>query len=284
LRCEIRIPAKINLWLEVVAKREDGFHELSTLMLPIGVYDHLELLLRSEGGIELDCNYPGVPSDANNLAFKAAQLFLHTAELADGVGIHLEKNIPVGAGLGGGSADAAATLIGLNSLAPKPLAIDVLHSLAHRLGADVAFFLYGRPALATGIGEKLQHIEGLPSYPVVLIKPPSAVSTHNVYRSLTLTRGRSHISIGRLLGSPWTLRDVMLNDLETVTVVELPVLARIKQWLLDHGALGALMSGSGPTVFGIFSEKGTAGDVAARARQAWKDCWIMACETLDAEC
>jgi 4-diphosphocytidyl-2-C-methyl-D-erythritol kinase len=276
------IPAKINLWLEVVGKREDGYHELSSLMLPIGVFDRLELELAPEEGISLDCGYPELPADDTNLAWKAARLFLDTAGMSSGVHIRLGKGIPVGAGLGGGSADAAGALTGLNELAGRPLDAETLHSLARKLGADVAFFLYRRPALATGIGEKLQHVKGLPSYPLVLVKPPLHVSTRSVYQSLSLTRDGSHISIGRLLGRPWALEQVLINDLETVTISQVPVISEIKKWLLGHGAIGALMSGSGPTVFGVFGEPDVARAVAAKAREVWSDCWVTASETLAA--
>jgi 4-diphosphocytidyl-2-C-methyl-D-erythritol kinase len=280
LRYEIKIPAKINFWLEVISRREDGYHELSSLMLPITLYDHLDLCLQTRSGISLECEPSDVSAGPGNLVWKAAELYLSTGALKSGVDIRLRKKIPVGAGLGGGSADAAATLLGLNAFAERPLNSARLHDLAGQLGADVAFFLYARPALATGIGEKLQHIDGLPPYPLVLIKPPVAVSTQEVYQSLKLTRGKSHINVDRLMSWPWALSDMLVNDLEVVTVAKLPMIAQIKQWLLEQGAVGAIMSGSGPTVFGVFGQNGMAEEVALLAKRVWTQCWVMAGESL----
>jgi len=278
---EISIPAKINLWLEVLRKRDDGYHELSSLMLPVGIHDHLDVDLRPEQeGISLACEQQGVPDDARNLAWRAAEAYMKAAGVRTGVRIRLVKNIPVSAGLGGGSADAAAVLLSLNRLLGDLLSMDRLHGLGRQIGADVPFFLNRRPALATGIGEKLREVEDLPPYPLVLIKPPVAISTRWVYRSLKLTRGESRISLSALLTHPWRLQDVMENDLETVTIHEYPQLAQIKEWLLGQGALGALMSGSGPTVFGVFAERGQALRVEMLARDIWKKCWVAAVEVM----
>jgi len=276
LSLRVSVPAKINLWLEVIRKREDGYHELSSLMLPIGIHDRIELALRSGEGISLRCDHALVPNDSRNLAWRAAEKLLTAAGVKTGVDIGIEKNIPVSAGLGGGSADAGAVLLGLNGLLGKPLSREQLQTLASSLGADVPFFLFTQPALATGIGEKLQRVEGLPDYPLVLVKPPLMVATRWVYQSLKLTRGVSRIRLTRLLARPWRLLDVMENDLETVTLSEYPLLVRIKEWLLAQGALGALMSGSGPTVFGVFSEERDAEKVEVLAKEKWLECWVAA--------
>jgi 4-diphosphocytidyl-2-C-methyl-D-erythritol kinase len=181
---EVRVPAKINLWLEVIRKREDGYHDLSTLMLPVGIYDTLELESCERAGIHLECSNPGIPADASNLAWRAAEAFFGAVGVGGGVHIRIRKQIPVAAGLGGGSADAAAVLLALNRMHGNGLAAPRLVALAHALGADVPFFLYQRPALATGIGELLDSVEGLPDYPLVLVKPPLEVSTRWVYQSL----------------------------------------------------------------------------------------------------
>lgn len=275
LPVEIRIPAKINLWLEVLGKRTDGYHELSSLMVPIAIYDHLELQATA-GEINLTSNHPELPQDADNLAWKAAERFRRGAGLRAGVQICLHKNIPVGAGLGGGSADAGAVLLAMNRLFGRPLKLEQLHELAHELGADVPFFLYQQPMLATGIGERLQRVEGVPEYPLVLIKPPFPVSTASVYQRLKLTRGASRIKIAAFLAHPWRLQGLLENDLETVTLDEYPVLAQLKQWLLERGAVAALMSGSGPTVFGVFQTREAAQRVGQQARQAWNTCWVAA--------
>lgn len=280
MQLEIRVPAKINLWLEILGKRSDGYHDLSSLMLPIGVYDRMELTRLDEEVIRLDCTDPQVPSDAGNLVWKAAKRFMEAAGFGGGVQIHLEKHIPSGAGLGGGSSDAAGTLLALNRLFDAPLSPGRLHDVASLLGADVPFFLYCSPAVATGIGEILEPVEGVPDYPLVLVKPPLSVSTGWVYRSLTLTRGESRIKLRSFQANPWRLGEFLQNDLETVTLEAYPLLKQIKRWLMDQGALGALMSGSGPTVFGVFPDGERAARVAAFARDAWKECWVAAANVI----
>jgi 4-diphosphocytidyl-2-C-methyl-D-erythritol kinase len=276
LHLSVSVPAKINLWLEVLRKREDGYHDLSSLMLPVSVFDRLELESHNGSGISLACDEPAVPSDGRNLAWRAAEVFLKTVGSQIGVHIRLIKKIPVAAGLGGGSADAAAVLLALNSIHRPGLTMPQLQFLGEMLGADVPFFLYQRPALATGIGAQLSPVDGLPDYPLVLIKPPLNVSTRWVYQSLKLTRGESRIKIRPFIACPWQLREVMENDLETITLTQYPVLGQIKAWLLENGALGALMSGSGPTVFGVFRELGEAVLLEAQAKRKWIGCWVTA--------
>lgn len=282
MRTHVRlsVPAKINLWLEVLRKRGDGYHELSSLMLPIDIRDRLEMALRPGGGIHLTCDSPELPVDERNLAWRAAKLFLEAAGVDAGVDIDLRKNIPVGAGLGGGSADAAGVLLGMNRLFDALLAPDRIEGLARALGADVPFFLRQTPALATGIGERLEDVAGLPGYPLLLIKPPFSVSTGWVYQSLKLTRGRSRINLYTFEACPWRLAEVMENDLESVTLREYPLLAELKEWILEQGALGALMSGSGPTVFGVFHQRSLAEKSRALAETVWGDCWTMVADVL----
>jgi 4-diphosphocytidyl-2-C-methyl-D-erythritol kinase len=267
------VPAKINLWLEVLGKRADGYHELSTLMLPVGVYDRLEVVLNQDD-ITLECAHPDVPQDSRNLVWRAAELLLEETQQQCGVHLRLEKHIPVGAGLGGGSADAGAVLALLNSRLSEPLAPNRLVALARSLGADVAFFLHPQAALATGIGEQLQPVAGVPRYPLLLIKPPILVPTGSVYQRLKLTRGRSRFRIPDFKAHPWDLQRFLENDLEAVTVGDHPVIVEIKAWLRDNGALGALMSGSGPTVFGVFAARERAEATVGLARAAWRDCWV----------
>jgi 4-diphosphocytidyl-2-C-methyl-D-erythritol kinase len=276
------VPAKINLWLEVVGKRTDGYHELSSLMLPIGIYDQVGIELHARDRISMECDVDGVPPDARNLAWRAAERYFEATGLRAGLHIRLSKSIPVGAGLGGGSADAAAVLLTLNQLFDGRLSGIRMAEIARALGADVPFFLYRRPALATGIGEKLEWVEGLPRYPLVLIKPPLTVSTAWVYRSLKLTRAGSDIKLGGILTNPWRLEGVIRNDLEAVTLAEYPFVARIKKWLLEQGAVAALMSGSGPTVFGVFRDQRQAEGVESRAKLEWKQCWVARTEVLGA--
>jgi 4-diphosphocytidyl-2-C-methyl-D-erythritol kinase len=276
LGLKVSVPAKINLWLEVIRKRDDGYHELSSLMLPIGIHDYLELTPHKSGGVSLECDDLAVPSDASNLAWRAAEVFLNMVGSGIGVHIRIIKKIPLAAGLGGGSADAAGVLLALNNMHRNCLAMPQLELLGQKLGADVPFFLHQRPALATGIGEQLYPVDGLPDYPLVLIKPPLAVSTRWVYESLKLTRGESRINLNSFTNCPWQLHGVIENDLETVTLAEYPLLEQMKAWLLQNGAIAAAMSGSGPTVFGVFCEMSQAERLEALAKRRWGECWVAA--------
>ncbi|HOV86195.1 MAG TPA: 4-(cytidine 5'-diphospho)-2-C-methyl-D-erythritol kinase [Syntrophobacteraceae bacterium] len=269
-----RTPGKINLWLEVLGKREDGYHELSSLMLPIGIHDTLTLRVGGERGVRVRCGHPLVPCDRRNLVVRAVEAYLSETDFRQGVDIHLEKGIPVSAGLGGGSADAGAALQMIHRLVPEPLPEERLLSIARGIGADVAFFLDPYPALASGIGEKLEKVPGLPDYPLVLIKPDVAVSTREVYGSLKLTRGVSRIKLQAFVAKPWEVQGFLENDLETVTFSRLPELGAIKSWLLEHGALGALMSGSGPTMFGVYPSMADAQRAEALAGKVWGRYWV----------
>jgi 4-diphosphocytidyl-2-C-methyl-D-erythritol kinase len=276
-------PAKINLWLEVIRKRADGYHDISSLMLPISVFDYISVELRpGDGAISITCDSPEIPSEAmKNLAWRAADLFVKKSGVKTGIHIDLKKHIPSGAGLGGGSSDAACVLVALNSFFENIIAPSDVEKLAVSLGADVPFFLYSRAALATGIGEKLEFADHAPCYPLVLIKPPVIVPTGWVYQSLKLTRGSSQIRLSSLGERSRQLGDIVQNDLESVTVSHHPVIAEIKKWLVAQGALAASMSGSGPTVFGIFETRQAAEDIATIAKMDWPDCWSQAAQVID---
>ena len=193
---ERSVPAKINLWLEVIRKREDGYHDISSLMLPVSVFDNIRLDVRPGGGpISITCDRPEIPSDDRNLAWRAADLYLKKSGKEAGIHIQLEKHIPSGAGLGGGSSDAGGVLAALNSYFQNAVPPREMEELATRLGADVPFFLHARPALATGIGEKLEFADGVPDYPLLLIKPPVSVPTGWVYQSLNLTKEARQIKL-----------------------------------------------------------------------------------------
>ncbi len=276
------MPAKINLWLDVLGKRSDGYHELSSLMLPIGIYDELAVQVTDISGIQVACDHPDVPVDERNLAWKAARSFLERAQVEKGVSIEIRKGIPMAAGLGGGSSDAAGVLLALRECLQTPMEDAQLHALAKSLGADVPFFLYRRPALARGIGEVLEWVDGVPPYALVCIKPPFSVSTAWVYGTLKLTTKETPNRIDRLRERPWRMDSLLANDLEAVTLAAHPRLGEIKDWLVEHQALGALMSGSGPTVFGVFRDWEAANRVADLAREAWGDCWVAATKVLTA--
>ncbi len=278
---KICVPAKINLWLEVIRKRQDGYHDISSLMLPISVFDNISIDLRPGGGhISITCDSPEIPSDDRNLAWRAADLYVKSNNWKAGMDIHLQKLIPWGAGLGGGSSDAGGVLVALNSFFENPLPLGDLERLALSLGADVPFFLHSRPALATGIGEKLQFADKVPHYPLLLIKPPVSVPTGWIYQSLKLTKDLPQIKLTSLSEHPWQLQHLIENDLESVTVPRFPVIAELKRWLIRQGALAASMSGSGPTVFGIFRTAQAAEDAEIIAKKNWPDCWVHTAEVI----
>jgi len=266
----------------VIRKREDGYHDISSLMLPVSIFDRISIAVNSDSGpIAIECDRPEIPSDERNLAWRAADLYLQNSGKKAGIHIHLEKNIPWGAGLGGGSSDAAGVLVALNSFFENAVRPADLERLAVSLGADVPFFLYSRPALATGIGEKLQFVDMAPGFPLLLVKPPVAVSTGWVYQSLKLTKRSALIKVNGLDGRPWQLRGLAQNDLESVTVSRYPVISEIKEWLIGQGALAASMSGSGPTVFGIFETRQAAEDAAIVATSEWPDCWVHTAKSFE---
>jgi len=274
-------PAKINLWLEVIRKRKDGYHDISSLMLPISVFDRMSLeVCPGDETISIACDSPEIPSDERNLAWRAADLYVKDSRIKTGIHIDLRKHIPGGAGLGGGSSDAAGVLVALNSFFENAVRSVDLERLAVSLGADVPFFLYCRPALATGIGEKLQFVDMAPGLPLLLIKPPAMVPTGWIYRSLKLTKGLPKIKLDRLGEHPRQLAELIENDLESVTVPRYPVIAELKNWLTARGALAASMSGSGPTVFGIFETVQAAEDTAITAKKDWPDCWVHTAQVI----
>jgi len=272
---KIRAPAKINLFLRVVGKRRDGYHLLDTLIVPVSLYDEIEIrkTKRAPGAalprIAISCAHPWVPRDEKNIVFGAAQLLLPRVDPRWAVQIQIRKRIPVGAGLGGGSADAAATLVGLNRLFKLGLPEARLEKLALSLGADVPFFVRARPARARGIGERLSPVSGLVRFWLVILYPGFPVSTARVYLTLapSLTKTRANTSIATSLKSPDAIASLLLNDLESVTLKMHPRIRLLKNKLLREGAAGGLMSGSGSAVFGIFRSKKTAEKAHHRLRK-----------------
>ena len=250
-------PAKLNIGLKVTGRRPDGYHELVSIMVPVGLFDQLELELIRSRRVMLSCQGISVPNNKENLVYRAAQTFLSKTGLSQGVSVKLTKNIPVAAGLGGGSSDAASTLKALNKMWSNPLTFLELSGLAVDLGADVPFFLHTRPCIVRGIGEVLEPIEKWPKFWYVIVMPPFEVSTAWVYRNLKLklTRKDQNYIVERLKKGPVDFVHILENDLETVTCSHYPVIDRIKAYLIEAGAKGALMSGSGPSVFGVFKTK-----------------------------
>ena len=253
---KILSPAKINLFLRVYGKRPDGFHELCSLMCCITLFDEIYLQIDTGDTINIQCSHPGVPSDATNLAHRAARLFQQRLGSSRCIDIHLKKNIPVAAGLGGGSGNAASILLALNRVYETPFSRAQLIEMGLALGADVPFFIFQKPAIATGIGEVLDHFAGDLPYHFLLLYPNITVSTAEVYQNfnLTLTKDEKKPTSTHLRLTRFEPAHHLANDLEAVTAEKHPEIGMLKEKLLAHGAIGALMSGSGPTVFGLFKD------------------------------
>jgi 4-diphosphocytidyl-2-C-methyl-D-erythritol kinase len=271
-------PAKINLYLKILGRRPDGYHDLYTLMQKVALYDELELTLTDVPGIRLLCPDSNLPEDEDNIVFRAAQLFLSkTGISAQGIQIVLRKRVPLAAGLGGGSSDAAAVLKGLNQLLQVSCTTEELAAMAIQLGADVPFFVYDLPAAwAGGIGERLEPAEPLRGVTVLLVNPGIAVSTKWAYETFSQAAGRIALTAAEKQfnlsifsaesGSiPRIFQPEMLhNDLEVVTAATYSQISVLKQRLLTAGAVGTMMSGSGSTVFGLFRD-------AVAAQACWHD-------------
>lgn len=251
--------AKINLGLDVVRRLENGYHEVRMIMQTVGIYDVLTFA-EAERGIHITTDSGELPTDENNLIYKAARLLLQTCDVQKGVRIHLEKHIPIAAGMAGGSTDAAATLQGLTELFSLQMTEEELRQLGVQIGADVPYCILGGTALAEGIGEVLTPLSPAPRCSLLVAKPDIQVSTRYVYEHLDALPQWQHPDIDgmRLAVQKGDLEGVISrlgNVLETVTVAAYPVIAQIKQEMLDCGARGSLMSGSGPTVFGIYDSR-----------------------------
>ena len=272
---KIRAPAKINLTLRVVGKRADGYHLLDTLIVPVSLYDEIDIQQRPTARraaplapVEIRCNHPQVPLGRDNIAYRAAELLMQKAKINRPVCIRIRKQIPIGAGLGGGSTDAAAVLVGLNRMWKLRLSVRQLERLALQLGADVPFFIRAKPARARGIGEKLRLLPQLRRRWLVLAYPGFPVATAWVYGnlSLKLTKVSVNTSIATPLESLDTLDKLLVNDLEQVAIRRYPVIGRVKTTLSLAGAAGVLMSGSGSSVFGVFRSKRLAEQAFRRMR------------------
>lgn len=261
---EIAAPAKINLSLDVLGKREDGYHDLRMIMQTVELHDTV-LLRETKSGISLECSAGWAPRDATNIAWKAAELLLDKKGIKSGVAIKIIKRIPVAAGLAGGSTDAAAVLRGMNGLFSLGLEEDELRDLGKQIGADVPYCIRGGTRLAEGIGEKLTVLEDFTGVDIVLVKPNVGVSTAWVYQNLRLQEiRRDDRPDTRLLIQAIMKRDIkgvshnMRNVLEKVAIPRYGIIREAKDRLVELGALGSMMSGSGPAVFGIFSDGGAA--------------------------
>ena len=264
--------AKINLGLDVVRRLPNGYHEVRMIMQNVGIYDVLTFA-KAEEGILLQVDNQEVPVDGNNLICKAAKLLLETAGIQGGVRITLEKNIPIAAGMAGGSTDAAAAFLGINELYEIGYDIEQLKALGVKIGADVPYCIQGGTALAEGIGEVLSELPAPPACHLLVAKPDINVSTKFVYENLRANELEYHPDIDGMIkaldsGDLKGITDRLGNVLETVTVPAYPIIQEIKDVMLAAGAENALMSGSGPTVFGIFTDKNQAEAAAETIRQA----------------
>lgn len=255
--------AKINLGLDVVRRREDGYHEVRMIMQTIYLYDRLDIKRTQEPGIQIQTNLSFLPVNENNLIYKAAKLLMDEFSIIDGISVKLDKRIPVAAGMAGGSTDAAAMLFGMNRLFSLGLTKRQLMERGVQIGADVPYCIMRGTALAEGIGEALSPLPPMVKCPVLIAKPSISVSTKFVYQNLKLDDTTIHPDIDRLIDDikAKNLHDIaahMGNVLETVTIPNYPVIDEIKKHMLSNGAVGAMMSGSGPTVFGLFDDEDTA--------------------------
>ena len=259
----IKALAKINLGLDVVRRREDGYHEVRMIMQTIHLYDRLDIEKTTDEGIAITSNLSYVPTNENNLVYKAGKLLMDEFGIKDGVKIHLQKRIPVAAGMAGGSSDAAAMLYGMNQIFDLGLSRKDLMERGVKIGADVPYCLMRGTALAEGIGEKLTSLPPMVKCPVLIAKPAISVSTKFVYQNLKLDENTIHPDIDQLVADIkekdlHAIAGHMGNVLESVTIPEYPVIAQIKEQMMKSGAINSMMSGSGPTVFGLFEDEETA--------------------------
>jgi len=284
MRLEKKSPCKVNLLLNILGKRADGFHELETVMQPVNFFDEL-VFARGGNGIQLSCSDKNLPTDSKNLVFRAAENFLASAKISDGVKIHLEKKIPLAAGLGGGSGNAATTLLALNELFGSPLAAEKLFEIAAALGSDIPFFLQNKPARATGRGEKIQPLENFPALrgkAFLLIHPGFGISTPWAYqnlarfpKALNVEKGRAKKLISLMQTADLkTAAAEFYNSLEAPALEKFPILELFQGFLRANGALAALMSGSGSTTFAIAENISAAEMLLEKFKSRFgQNCW-----------
>jgi 4-diphosphocytidyl-2-C-methyl-D-erythritol kinase len=282
-----KTPAKINLTLDVTGKLENGYHSLSMIMQSIDVCDELSFEKTADETILFSMNkeLPDKIPAEKNLVYKAAKLMKNTFKIYGGFKIHLTKNIPAAAGLAGGSSDCAATLIGINELCGLGLDIEKLCEIGVKLGADVPFCIRKGTMLAEGIGEILTPLTPLTGIPVLLIKPNISISTPYVYKHLKLNELDYHPDNKAVISyiKDKNIKKIaasLSNVLETVTIPENPIIAELKRYLTEIGAIGSLMSGSGPTTFGIFKNMETAKKAYEKAKADYPDFDVVLCRTM----
>lgn len=264
--------AKINLGLDVLRRRENGYHDVKMIMQTVNLYDEITIEKSNEEGIVVSVDHAELPVNEDNLIYKSAKLMYEKFDISKGVHISLHKNIPIAAGMAGGSTDAAATFVGMNRLFGLGAGDEELEALAVKVGADVPYCLHGGTYLSEGIGEKLTKIEDAPNCYVVIAKPEISVSTKFVYENLHANELKYHPDIDSLKekiqeNDLFGMVGYMENVLETVTEKTYPIIGEIKQELKDAGALHSLMSGSGPTVFALFEQEEVAKAALLKIRE-----------------
>lgn len=269
----LRAFAKINLGLDITGKRPDGYHDVRMIMQTIQMYDLLKIEISKEPGIHLTTNLPYVPCDSRNLVYKAAQMLMEEFNVSQGVTMDLKKFIPVSAGMAGGSSDAAAAMIGVNRLFHLSLSQEELMKRAVNIGADVPYCIMRGTALAEGIGEILTQLSPVPFCYILVGKPGINVSTKTAYENLDLKNIKSHPQIDSMIesiqnGDLHKMASLMENVFEPGIIRQYPIIGDIKDLMKEQGALNAVMSGSGPTVFGIFDDKGKLDAAAEKLRQS----------------
>lgn len=267
----LKARAKINLGLDVVRRRPDGYHEVRMVMQMLQLYDQICIDKTDEPGIQIRTNLSFLPTDERNIAYKAAKVLMDAFHIKKGVRIDIDKHIPVAAGMAGGSTDCAAVLYGMNRLFRLGMNQAQLREYGVKLGADVPYCLLRQTALSEGIGEILTPVNPLPDCPILIAKPPISVSTKHVYEGLKLDESIIHPDIDGIVEALqernlYGVTDRLGNVLESVTIPEHPVIAQIKEQMMDSGAVNALMSGSGPTVFGIFDDEDKAKKACEKMR------------------
>ena len=281
---KLKSRAKINLSIDVLGKREDGYHLVEMIMQTIDLYDLIEINERQDNNILIKSTSDDIPLDSDNLVYKAAELIRQTFNIDKGLDIYIQKNIPVAAGMAGGSSNAAAVLVGLNKLWNLNLNEERLEEIGLKLGADVPFCIKGGAVLAEGIGEKLTPIKGLNEDVSILIcKPDLFVSTKEVYECLDskqIDKRPDNQFLIQCLKNNETkkLAENMFNVLEEVTVDKHPVIQQIKDIMMKNKALGAMMSGSGPTVFGLYENKADAVKCKSVLEKQFNQTFVIACE------
>lgn len=278
-RIKIHAMAKINLGLDVLGRRENGYHDVKMIMQTVDLYDILTFQKRELPGIILKTDHEMIPADESNLVYKTAKLLMEAYDVQQGIEITLEKRIPIAAGMAGGSTDAAAAFVGINKLFDLNVSKERLKELAVTLGADIPYCIEGGTFLSEGIGEILTPLPSPPNCFVVIAKPKISVSTAYVYKNLRLDELKEHPQIDRMIHGIKEkdlklVCDCMANVLETVTEKEYKEISQLKDLLNKHGAMGSLMSGSGPTVFGIFEKEEKA---AEALKEVEKSCLCEQC-------